>query len=274
VDGSGVESGAATDVGAHRDHNEDAFLVSERVFAVADGMGGHQAGEVASSLAVEVLAAFAEQPVLSSDQVQDIVGAAHDRIAERGHQVRTMAGMGTTLAGLAEVSVAGQPHWAVFNVGDSRVYRYAGGLLTQISVDHSEVEELVASGVIDREQARTDFRRNIITRSLGADARPQADLWVFPQAAGDQFLICSDGLTNELSDDQIATLLASTDAPEQVARRLVDAAVAAGGHDNVTAVVVRVPFTPDDNGEAMSTGPLASEDSTAATAAADTEEQA
>ena len=230
--------GAATDTGRHRDHNEDSYLAAPGIFAVADGMGGHQAGEVASAIAIDVIRQLADRPDLTATDVEAAVAQAHDEIARQAAAQRSLAGMGTTLTGVAVIDVDGVEHWAVFNVGDSRVYRRQADTLIQVSIDHSEVEELVASGLIDREQAKTDFRRNIITRSLGGDVPAVPDLWVFPVVAGEEYLVCSDGLTNELSDEQILHLLVTEPSPAAAAQALVDAAVAAGGHDNVTAVVV------------------------------------
>ena len=235
--------GVATDTGLHRAHNEDAYVARPTLFAVADGMGGHQAGEVASAIAVAVLSETAARADTGADDIQRAVLRAHDEIASTAAQEIGRAGMGTTVTGLAVVTVGGTEHWAVFNVGDSRVYRLADGVLAQVTVDHSEVEELVACGRLDREQARSDPRRHIITRSLGADDRPLVDLWVFPPTPGEQFLVCSDGLTGELSDERIAQLMLGAASARDAAQVLVSAAVLAGGHDNVTVIVVR----PDDS---------------------------
>ncbi|MCW2529059.1 MAG: serine/threonine-protein phosphatase [Pseudonocardiales bacterium] len=245
----GAEWAALTDVGLLRSSNEDDFLAGPVIFAVADGMGGHQAGEVASEIAVSALRRLQESvttgpvlessnPELTADDVRGAIGHAHDEIVARAATNPAMAGMGTTLTGIARVDVDGVPHWAVFNVGDSRVYRRGGAEFSQVSVDHSEVQELIDAGMLTPDQARTDFRRNIITRSLGADVRPAPDLWLLPAQAGDQFLICSDGLTNELTDAQIQKILATALTPDDAATVLVTAALAAGGHDNVTVIVV------------------------------------
>ena len=242
--------GVATDTGRHRDHNEDAYVARPTLFAVADGMGGHQAGEVASAMAVAVLAEATDLRRTaggggtSAEDVGAAVLRAHDEIAAAAVAEIGRAGMGTTLTGLAVVTADATDHWAVFNVGDSRVYRFADGNLSQVTVDHSEVEELVASGRLDREQARWDRRRHIITRSLGSDDRPVVDIWVFPPTPGEQFLICSDGLTGEVPDDRIAELMRGAGSAREAAAILVSAALAAGGHDNVTAIVVR-PDGPD-----------------------------
>jgi serine/threonine protein phosphatase PrpC len=246
--------GVATDTGLHRDHNEDAFLARPALFAVADGMGGHQAGEVASAIAVAVLDRTAVLAEFTAEDVTSAVLLAHDEIAATAAVEIGRAGMGTTITGLAVVTAGGSEHWAVFNVGDSRVYRLADGVLSQVTVDHSEVEELVASGRLDRDQARSDRRRNIITRSLGSDERPLVDMWVFPPSRGEQFLICSDGLTGELPDDRIAELMLAASSAREAAAVLVAAAVEAGGHDNVTVIVVR-PDDPADGAVDEDTSP-------------------
>lgn len=235
-----VVVGARTDVGHHRSHNEDALLVGQRVWAVADGMGGHAAGDVASRLAIAALGELDGPAELAPSAVNAAVARANTAILSHGVEFPETRGLGTTVTGLAEVYVAGLAHWAVFNVGDSRVYRYAGGELRRLTVDHSEVEELVAEGLIDAEQARTHPARNIITRSVGMRPGPAVDLWVLPQTAGERFLLCSDGLTSELTDARIAALLAEQADPEAAASALVEAVLAAEARDNVTVVVVDV----------------------------------
>lgn len=237
---SEVVVGARTDVGHHRSLNEDALLVGERVWAVADGMGGHAAGDVASRLAVTSLMELDVLGELQPDEVSAAVIRANDAIVQHGLQHPEARGLGTTLTGLAEVSVAGVPHWAVFNVGDSRVYRYAGGTLQRATVDHSEVEELLAEGLIDAEQARTHPARHIITRSVGMRPSPPVDVWVLPQTPGERFLLCSDGLNSELDDERIAAVLAEHADARAAASALVEAVLATDARDNVTVLVVDV----------------------------------
>ncbi len=244
-----VRWGAASDVGRVREINEDSYLAQAPLFVVADGMGGHAAGEVASATAVAEFAALAARGSLRPEDVIGAVDAANRAIVAGGEANLGQAGMGTTVTGLAVVEVEGQPHWALFNVGDSRVYRYLHGELRQLSIDHSEVNELVAAGRITPEQARVHPARNVVTRSLGTDPGPVADLWVFPPVAGERFVVASDGLNRELEDSRIADLLADEVDPQQAADRLVAEAVAAGGRDNVTVVVV------DFEGGSDSTGP-------------------
>lgn len=244
-----VETGAATSAGRVRTVNEDDYVAAPPVFVVADGMGGHAAGEVASGLATAEFRTLAGQAQLSAADVQRVLDQAHDRICWRAEAEPDRRGMGTTVTGLVGVQQAGTDHWLVFNVGDSRVYRFAGGSLTQLSTDHSEVEELVGAGTISREEARSHPRRNVVTRSLGTGLTPRPDLWLLPPTVGERFLICSDGLVNEVDDDRLVSELRSTRGAQQLADRLVAAAVAAGGRDNVTVVVVDVVGTDDDGAD-------------------------
>jgi PPM family protein phosphatase len=233
-----ITAGAGTHPGLVRSANEDSMVTTPLFAAVADGMGGHAAGEVASRLAVECIAELAAQPAPRPDDVVEAIARANHRILEQGATHRELAGMGTTLSGIGLVDVAGTPQWIVFNVGDSRVYRYADRTLAQLSVDHSEVAELLAAGQLSADEARDYPRRNVVTRSLGSDPPPRPDVWVFPPQPGERFLICSDGLTLELSDAQIAAVLEKYPDPPTAARELIEHALAAGGRDNVTAIVV------------------------------------
>jgi PPM family protein phosphatase len=230
--------GAATDTGRHRERNEDSFLAEGRVFAVADGMGGHAAGDVASGMIIDALRPLAHSDVLSTRELTRIIQAANDAIVAHGLERAPTIGMGTTITGVALVSGDDTPLWAVFNVGDSRVYRFRDGRLTQVTVDHSEVQELIDARRLTPEQARTDPRRHIVTRALGTLPAPPVDLWILPPEPEEQFLACSDGLTDELTDSQIEKVLAGATTPDEAAANLVDEALRAGGHDNVTVVVV------------------------------------
>lgn len=230
--------GAATDRGRKRKANEDSFFAEPPLFVVADGMGGHAAGDVASRVAVDAFAVLARHAPISAQDAVDAIGEANSSILGIAAASPDKAGMGTTLTGLVSVLVGGTEHWMVFNVGDSRVYCLQEGHLDQLTVDHSEVEEMVIAGQMTREQARTYERRNVVTRSLGMDPEPVADSWVFPSVGGERFLLCSDGLTSELTDDQIARCLLADAHPQSVAEELVRQAVEAGGRDNVTVIVV------------------------------------
>lgn len=261
-EGSGLtlRVGAATDVGRVRDHNEDSALAEGGVFAVADGMGGHAAGEVASGIVVDTLREIADRPDLTADDVDQQLRLANDRILQAVREHPDQRGMGTTASGIALVSSGGADHWAIFNVGDSRVYRLIGGGLTQVTVDHSEVQELIASGVITPEEARTHPLRNVVTRSLGTDYAHQADVWVIPPYPGERFVICSDGLTNELTDAEVREIVEEAADPQAAAEELVREAVLAGGRDNVTVVVVHLESDGEDE---TVTSPRRAEDRTA-----------
>ena len=247
VHGLTLRVGAATDVGRVRDHNEDCHLAAGGLYLVADGMGGHAAGEVASRIAVETVQEVTSRAVVVRDDVVRALTEANDRILRSVARHPAQTGMGTTAAGLAIVSQGGSSHWAVFNVGDSRVYRLARGRMEPVTVDHSEVRELVDAGLITEAEAARHPLRNVVTRSLGSDSMPPVDLWVFPPQPGERFLVCSDGLNGELSDAEISRLLADHEDPQQAADALVRAAVDAGGRDNVTVVVVALDALADSD---------------------------
>ncbi len=238
--GSAISVGVASDVGRVRPHNEDVARVSGSIFVVADGMGGHAAGEVASSLAAEAVMELADRPGLGAQDILDQIQEANRRIVESAAQHPEQRGMGTTLAGLALVTEGGSQQWVVFNIGDSRVYRLVDGKLSQVTVDHSEVWELVKQGILTPDQAQRHPARNIITRSLGREPLGKVDIWLFSPSEGEAFVICSDGLSNELSAEEIEAVLVEVTDAEQAATELVRRAVEAGGRDNVTAVVVSV----------------------------------
>jgi serine/threonine protein phosphatase PrpC len=237
--------GAATSVGRVRQVNEDRFLAVPPLFVVADGMGGHGSGDVASTIAVEEMSACVALRPLFTEAVLTALEQANRHIIERDKASR----MGTTVTGLAGLEGAGGDQLMVFNVGDSRVYRLAAHRLEQLTVDHSEVQELVIAGVITREQARTHPRRNVVTRALGSASGLLPDHWLLPAVTGHRYLICSDGLFSELPDDAILPLLAAG-PPQQAADALVAAACDAGGHDNVTVVIVDVDAGDDAADEA------------------------
>lgn len=233
--------GLATDVGRVRSHNEDSARAVGTVFVVADGMGGHAAGEVASAIAADTLAELAERPARSVEDLVRQVGEANRRILDSAAAHPEQDGMATTLTGLALVEVDGERRWAVFNLGDSRVYRWSGGDLAQVTVDHSEVQEMVQLGLLTPAAAAVHPARNIVTRSLGREPTGEVDVWLPPTQPGDRFLLCTDGLSNELAADEIARLLAEGTDASEAAAALVASAVEAGGRDNVTAVVVALP---------------------------------
>jgi protein phosphatase len=173
----------------------------------------------------------------------DVLHALHEAnaaILEYERDATETTGMGTTISGICLGLVAGSPHWVVFNVGDSRVYRYANGELRQLTVDHSEVTELLAAGWITAEEALIHPLRNVVTRSLGVMPPPVADVWVLPVLPGERLLICSDGLPLEVPENVIAAQLAGGSPAQAVAEVLVSHALSAGGRDNVSVVVVDV----------------------------------
>ncbi|UVS76727.1 PP2C family serine/threonine-protein phosphatase [Actinokineospora sp. UTMC 2448] len=235
--GDMIRAGAATDVGVVRAGNEDSHLVADGVYVVADGMGGHAAGEVASEVAVAVAKGLVGRTVKPED-VRAAVLEANAAVLAAARRDPVHRGMGTTLTGLCLADFRGTPHWVVFNVGDSRVYRHVDGTLTQLTTDHTELAELVQAGDISPEEAVGHPLGNVLTRAIGMTPAPEPDLDVFPVAPPERFLICSDGLTLEVPETAIAGVLADTDDPGAAAERLVTMAVDAGGRDNVTAVVV------------------------------------
>lgn len=230
--------GAATDRGRLRKVNEDRFIASPPVFVVADGMGGHAAGDLASQLAIDQFNSLAGTEHVTVSDTLGAVDRANETILAESAKDQDRLGMGTTITGIVAVMAAGSEHWMVFNVGDSRVYRVLNGRMEQITTDHSEAEEMVAAGKITREASRKYHRRNVVTRSLGTDPAPTADSWMFPPETGDRFLVCSDGLTLELDEPAIHELATSIEDPQELADQLVARAVSAGGRDNVTVIVV------------------------------------
>lgn len=239
------ESVAVTHVGAVRELNEDAWTVVGDpllLAAVADGMGGHEAGEVASAAAVELLEARAEEVLApgvahTPQELGMLVHEANRAVLEAGG-----GRAGTTLTVLACLDTE-RGRWAVANVGDSRVYLRPVGaaVLQQLTVDHSAVQLLVEAGELTPDEARVHPRRNVITRALGSTEALTVDVAEIDVASGDRFLLCSDGLTGELTDEEVLALLDDSDDLGEAAERLVGAALWRGGRDNVTAVLVQMP---------------------------------
>lgn len=240
-----VQSALRTSAGRVRGQNEDAAWAGERVWAVADGMGGHASGEVASRMAIDDLVGLDTREVLTQGDLVATIQDANRRIRAFGRGNPASRGLGTTLTGVARVDEDGGQQWVVFNVGDSRTYLMHDGRLEQISVDHSESQELVDAGVITADEARHHRARHIITRSLGQPFETQVDVWPTPASTGDRFLICSDGLTEELTDERISAILTAFPQPRDAVEALVDAALVEGGRDNITVLVVQVEDAPD-----------------------------
>jgi protein phosphatase len=232
---------ARTDVGHRRAANEDSVIVGLPIFAVADGMGGHAAGDRASAAIANRLSResgpFAELPALEQAFID--AGAEIDALAEG-----IPLGVGTTVTGAALVFDQPDPSFLVFNIGDSRVYRFERNELSQVTVDHSVVQELVDAGLIAAEDAENHPESNVITRALGFHDEPLPDIWRVPARTGLRLLICSDGLTKELGNERLRLHLAAGMPADETASALVDAALAAGGRDNVTLVIVDVISAP------------------------------
>lgn len=243
------EYASVTDTGRQRRANEDALFARTPVFVVADGMGGAQAGEVASSTAIE---AFGQGlPEVGAEQaLAEVIQTANARIHEMSRADVHRAGMGTTVT----AAHVGEHDIAVAHVGDSRAYRWRGGELERLTEDHSLVEELRRQGKLTAEEAEEHPQRSIITRALGPEPEVLVDTASWRAQDGDVYLLCSDGLTSMISEPEVAAVLAAGDAGEPlepVARRLVAAANEAGGRDNITVVLFRVsevggPTSPDD----------------------------
>jgi protein phosphatase len=254
-----VAGAGLTDRGRLRPHNEDSLLVeAERgLFAVADGMGGHAAGEVASHLAIEaVRSALSGDPPAERDmpaRLRDAIEEANRRIAEQIEQQPECRGMGTTLV----VAVSDGPRCWIAHIGDSRAYLVRGDQITQLTADHSFVNELVRLGMLSREQAARDPRRNVVTRALGSGAMVVPEIHEYRVEAGDLMLLCSDGLNTMLADERIlAVVQESGRSLEEVCAGLVAAANAAGGEDNISVVAIQWCAADEAAGPDGSTAPV------------------
>jgi PPM family protein phosphatase len=254
-----VKASGLSDVGVIRSHNEDCFDIDpdHQVFVVADGMGGHSHGEIASRIAVDAIREFVSRtddadatlpfeldPKLSrqGNRIRAAIRIAHDRVLKAIRQDASLHGMGTTVVGILldgnAVSVA--------HVGDSRAYRVRGGKLELLTQDHTWVNEQVVAGFLSQEQARAHPLKNVVTRALGGDADVDIDVDEWPVEDGDLFLLCSDGLTTMLTDDEILARLRAPGKLEEVCGRLVRDANSRGGYDNVSVVLVKVEAGEDE----------------------------
>ena len=234
---------AATDTGRRRAANEDSYVARSPLVAVADGMGGHSAGDLASAAVVERLAEILGGDFLTPRDIEAALEAATEDITEIAAD--SPLGVGTTVTGVALTLQDGEPYIAVFNIGDSRVYCFDRNELFQVTVDHSVVQELVEAGALTRDEAEHHPDSNVITRAVGFNAQPVADFWMVQLHAGLRFLVCTDGLTKEVSDEKIRLHFAAGLSPEATAGALIDAALAAGGRDNVTAIVLDILEAPE-----------------------------
>ncbi|WP_420434287.1 PP2C family protein-serine/threonine phosphatase [Candidatus Poriferisocius sp.] len=255
-----LEAGQATDRGRRREKNEDSMLAVDGLFAVADGLGGHRGGEVASALAVQTLAAevkaaiearpatrrrsFRRRPLFSSTPtVEELVGAvdrANQEILAKSKSTPELAGMGTTLCGLAVVEHDDEESLAVVNVGDSRVYRCDDSGFHQVTEDHTVVQEMLKAGMITPEEAEIHESRNHLSRALGIESKVAVDDWMLEPVSGHRYLLCSDGLNHEVADRDIHAVLLQYEVPTEAAGALVDLALRKGGSDNITVIVVDV----------------------------------
>lgn len=235
-----LQAAGRTDVGQVRTSNEDAFgyCVEAGVFALCDGMGGAAAGEIASRIAVDTLIerlCAADSHENRKKVLEAAIAAANHRVHSRAETDAALHGMGTTLVALA----IGGDRALIGNVGDSRCYLFRHGRLTRQTHDHSLVDEQVRLGQLTPDEAEHSPLRNVITRAIGTQVSVAADIAELGLKSGDILMLCSDGLTKELSDDRIAGMMADAGDLDDLCARLIDAAKAAGGHDNITAVVVR-----------------------------------
>jgi len=247
-----VIAAAATDVGRVRANNEDAFLTDDEhgCYAVADGMGGHLGGEVASATAIEALRAAVARGV----EIDEAVGIANDAVVAKAAGDPALTGMGTTLTALT----LGDGAVVIGHVGDSRAYLLRAGELRMVTDDHSLVGEMIREGRLTVEQAEVHPQRSVITRCLGTGPGVQVDVIALPVVSGDRIVLCSDGLTTMLRDEAIRTLVDDDVPPADLARRLVDSACAAGGDDNVTVVVIDIADVADPSGSVPPSGVVAS----------------
>ena len=227
--------GSRTDIGCLRDHNEDSLVVTPPLFAVADGMGGHAAGEVASEIAVRVLSELApEHPDVEA--LGRAIEEANRAVIQAAREGRGRQGRGTTMT----AAMLEGERLVIAQVGDSRAYLLHQGKLQQLTRDHSLMADMIEAGQLTPEEARTHPQRSVITRALGSDAHLHPDIYEINVETGDRLLICSDGLSGMIFDDQIENTLRRVQDPQRCASQLVNEAIAAGGHDNVTVIVADV----------------------------------
>ena len=227
-----------TNVGRRREINQDSYVTAPPVFAIADGMGGHSAGEIASAAVVDRLAELGSRDAVSQADIDAaLIEAVEDIELDAGD---TELGTGTTVTGVSFGEWEENPTWNVFNIGDSRVYQFFKGALSQITVDHSVVQHLLDTGAITAEEAETHPHSNVITRAVGFNEEPIPDYTALALIPGQRILICSDGLTKELTDIGIQHFLSLSPTAEEAAHSLVQQALDNAGRDNVTVIVIDV----------------------------------
>ena len=265
-----LSAGFRTDVGHTRTTNEDSLLAAAPVFIVADGMGGHEAGDLASEAVVAQFRQLAGRDTVSVEEIASAVERSH--AAVRKIAETTTRGAGSTLTGVALVTQDDRPCWLVMNIGDSRVYRLVGTSLAQLTVDHSLAHELVAAGSLHPEDVSRYVHRNVITRAVGAADSP-ADYWLYPVTTGERLLLCSDGLSGELSDERIRAGLTLGGGTQQTADLLLTQALDRGGRDNVSLIVIDVMAGGESaQGGVSTTSLLHTEDDTVDARFGDTQE--
>ena len=231
-----VEHAQLSDVGRQREGNEDSMLVDPPLFVVADGMGGAQAGEVASGLAVETLGERPPDDGNVEEELSEAIVQANRRIHDKAQDDRELAGMGTTLT----AAFVHDGKVTLGHVGDSRAYRYRDGELAQLTDDHSLVAELERHGKITAAEARVHPQRSMILRALGIGAEVEVDTYCFVGEPGDVFLLCSDGLSGLVHDAVIGEVLEGCESLEAAAEKLIELANLSGGPDNITTVLFRL----------------------------------
>ncbi len=241
---------ALTDVGRRREVNQDSYVTAPPVFAIADGMGGHSAGEIASAAVVRRLAELGGRDSVTEADIDETLSDAVDDIELDAGD--TELGAGTTVSGLV-LGTDAEPTWRVFNIGDSRVYQYFKGALSQITVDHSVVQHLIDTGAITEDEAEVHPHANVITRAVGFNEAPVPDYTSLALIPGQRILVCSDGLTKELTDIGIQHFLATETTAEAAAEALVHHALENAGRDNVTVIVIDVHAV----GDVVDTGSIA-----------------
>lgn len=255
----GLRIGAATDVGVTRKINQDSYATAPGLVVVADGMGGHRGGEVASAIAVNEMLQRFQSPEL--DALVTGVEHANKRILDEAAADPNLHGMGTTVVALGLIDVDDGMALGAINVGDSRMYRLTGSVLEQLTEDHSLVEALVREGRITAAEAEVHPQRNIVTRALGVIEHVEVDSFHFVPKIGDRYLLCSDGLFNEVDAHTIATILATETDPNVAAQKLVAAANEGGGRDNITTVIADIVPAADSamppHAEALANKPAA-----------------
>ncbi|HEX9258775.1 MAG TPA: Stp1/IreP family PP2C-type Ser/Thr phosphatase, partial [Acidimicrobiales bacterium] len=230
--------GSALHPGRVRTANQDALLAEPPLFLVADGMGGHAAGDVASQLTIAKLNESLAAGAANRDALMAAIAAANDAVLERSEADIALRGMGTTLTGVVLVTDGEEQRLIVLNVGDSRTYVLHDGQLQQVTRDHSYVEELVALGELTPEQARIHPHRNVVTRAVGIEPDMAVDVWERPITVGERYLVCSDGLVNEVDDPTIAEILRTSADPQAAADELLALANEFGGRDNIAIIVL------------------------------------